>query len=154
MNFNILTLELSSLMRHEDELIYVTLICRITSCLISLCLHSCWLPVWLETGPMVAESGTTTPRHSWCGSMRRTTHVSYPCRRVETSTRSSRGFARGSIWWVLEFILVLPLLIVYFCIKSSVIVIFFTQKSKQSHNFEISLWCWVFRVCHEGNFIF
>lgn len=64
-----------------------------TSCLTSLSLHCCWLLVWLVTGLMQEASGTMTTRPSWSGWMKRTICVSFPCRRVATWRRSSRGSA-------------------------------------------------------------
>lgn len=70
--------------------------CRITSSLISQFLPS-YLPlVWLETGLMLVESGTTTRRISLSGWMRRITLVSSVCRREATCRRCSLDSAPDS----------------------------------------------------------
>merc|ERR1719290_773089 len=51
-------------------------------------------PAWPVTGPMLAVSGTTTPRPSWSGSTRRIISALSPCRRVVISRVSSDASAR------------------------------------------------------------
>ncbi len=69
---------------------------RTTSCSTNPSLPSSWHLEWLATGLTPAASGTMMTRTSWSGSMRRTTPVLSPWRKVETWNVSSRDSAR--VW--------------------------------------------------------
>merc|ERR1719244_617933 len=57
----------------------------------------CSHPEWLVIGPTHVESGTTTPRTSWSGSMKKIISVLSPWKRVVTSVESSTVGAEVSM---------------------------------------------------------